>query len=132
MVQTPKPKLMMLRFVMSSSSSLLRILLSIPLQPPQQRNPWLLLRKFRARTLLVPQREVLSTCRKNPATVVDGPPGTGKSQVIVNLVADALRYCLLRGYLELSNGRYRVHWAFFRAISDFLVRRHLVIEVGKP
>ncbi|MEZ4294325.1 MAG: AAA family ATPase [Polyangiaceae bacterium] len=48
------------------------------------------------------------------------------------LVADALRYCLLRGYLELSNGRYRVHWAFFRAISDFLVRRHLVIEVGKP
>jgi hypothetical protein len=37
------------------------------------------------------QREVLSTCRKNPATVVDGPPGTGKSQVIVNLVADALR-----------------------------------------
>ncbi len=36
------------------------------------------------------QRQVIAMCRQNPATVVDGPPGTGKSQVIVNLVADAL------------------------------------------
>lgn len=36
------------------------------------------------------QRRVVAECRKNGATVVDGPPGTGKSQVIVNLVADAL------------------------------------------
>ncbi|MEY4544279.1 MAG: hypothetical protein RL685_474 [Pseudomonadota bacterium] len=37
------------------------------------------------------QRRVIADCRRNTATVVDGPPGTGKSQVIVNLVADALR-----------------------------------------
>jgi len=37
------------------------------------------------------QREVAAECRRNRVTVVDGPPGTGKSQLIVNLVADALR-----------------------------------------
>lgn len=37
------------------------------------------------------QREVLAACMHNRVTVIDGPPGTGKSQVIVNLVADALR-----------------------------------------
>ena len=36
------------------------------------------------------QRNVIAECRKHGATVVDGPPGTGKSQVIVNLVAEAL------------------------------------------
>ncbi len=37
------------------------------------------------------QRDVIAACAGNRVTVVDGPPGTGKSQVIVNLVADALR-----------------------------------------
>ncbi|MCB9660757.1 MAG: DUF4011 domain-containing protein [Sandaracinaceae bacterium] len=37
------------------------------------------------------QREVLSECLKHEAMVIDGPPGTGKSQVIANLVLDALR-----------------------------------------
>lgn len=37
------------------------------------------------------QRQVLNTARDVPALVVDGPPGTGKSQVIVNLIAEALR-----------------------------------------
>jgi RecA/RadA recombinase len=36
------------------------------------------------------QRKVVAKARQNGAMVVDGPPGTGKSQVIVNLVADAL------------------------------------------
>ncbi|MBX2799434.1 MAG: DUF4011 domain-containing protein [Myxococcales bacterium] len=36
------------------------------------------------------QRSVLLRARTKRALVVDGPPGTGKSQVIVNLVADAL------------------------------------------
>jgi uncharacterized tellurite resistance protein B-like protein len=36
------------------------------------------------------QREVLTKARGLRAMVVDGPPGTGKSQVIVNLVADAV------------------------------------------
>jgi tellurite resistance protein len=37
------------------------------------------------------QRSVITECRRHGATVVDGPPGTGKSQVICNLVAEALR-----------------------------------------
>ncbi|MBL4688737.1 MAG: DUF4011 domain-containing protein, partial [Nannocystaceae bacterium] len=37
------------------------------------------------------QRDVVAECGRNRVTVVDGPPGTRKSQVIVNLVADALR-----------------------------------------
>jgi tellurite resistance protein/RecA/RadA recombinase len=37
------------------------------------------------------QRSVIAECRRQGATVIDGPPGTGKSQVIVNLVAEALR-----------------------------------------
>ncbi|MEM6929439.1 MAG: DUF4011 domain-containing protein, partial [Myxococcota bacterium] len=36
------------------------------------------------------QRRVLALARTHRLLVVDGPPGTGKSQVIVNLVADAL------------------------------------------
>lgn len=36
------------------------------------------------------QVDVVRMARTTPALVVDGPPGTGKSQVIVNLVADAL------------------------------------------
>jgi RecA/RadA recombinase len=36
------------------------------------------------------QFAVLEEVRRNMAMVVDGPPGTGKSQVIVNLVADAI------------------------------------------
>ncbi|MDR2624812.1 MAG: DUF4011 domain-containing protein, partial [Zoogloeaceae bacterium] len=36
------------------------------------------------------QRAALEMTRATPALVVEGPPGTGKSQVIVNLVADAL------------------------------------------
>ncbi len=38
------------------------------------------------------QQAVLAAAREAPALVVDGPPGTGKSQVIVNLVADALAH----------------------------------------
>ncbi len=37
------------------------------------------------------QRAVAASCAHNVVTVVDGPPGTGKSQLIVNMVADALR-----------------------------------------
>ncbi|MBI2392015.1 MAG: DUF4011 domain-containing protein [Deltaproteobacteria bacterium] len=36
------------------------------------------------------QEEVVRRVRRTRAIVVDGPPGTGKSQVIVNLVADAI------------------------------------------
>jgi AAA domain/REase_MTES_1575/Protein of unknown function (DUF4011) len=36
------------------------------------------------------QREVVLRARSAPALVVDGPPGTGKSQVIANLITDAI------------------------------------------
>ncbi len=36
------------------------------------------------------QREALMAAGKEPAIVIDGPPGTGKSQVIVGIVLDAL------------------------------------------
>lgn len=36
------------------------------------------------------QRHVMELVRSAPAMVIDGPPGTGKSQVIVNLICDAL------------------------------------------
>lgn len=36
------------------------------------------------------QKDVIARTRRHPLMVIDGPPGTGKSQVIVNLVADAI------------------------------------------
>jgi hypothetical protein len=42
-------------------------------------------------------------------------------------VAAALRYALARGYLEERDGRYTVAWTWFRAMSLFLERRHLLV-----
>jgi len=42
-------------------------------------------------------------------------------------VHDALRYALARGYLELERDRYRVSWQWFRALNNFLERRHLLV-----
>jgi hypothetical protein len=41
-------------------------------------------------------------------------------------VEDALRYGLAHGYFERTGDRYRVTWAWFRAITRFLQRRHLL------
>ncbi len=41
-------------------------------------------------------------------------------------VEDALRYGLLRGYFALVGDRYRITWAWFRPITRFLQRRHLL------
>lgn len=41
-------------------------------------------------------------------------------------VGAALRHALFRGYIEEKRGRYRVGWTWYRAISGFLVRRHLI------
>lgn len=38
------------------------------------------------------QEEVIWQARQGPAMVVHGPPGTGKSQTIVNIIADALAH----------------------------------------
>jgi hypothetical protein len=43
-------------------------------------------------------------------------------------VEDALRYGSFRGYLEQTDSRYRVHWRWFRAVSRFLERRHLLAK----
>ncbi len=42
-------------------------------------------------------------------------------------VHDAIRYALFRGYLEVLDGRYRVHWGWFRAVTRLLERRHLLV-----
>lgn len=36
------------------------------------------------------QEEAILSVRRNKGLIIDGPPGTGKSQVIVNLIADAI------------------------------------------
>ncbi|MCA9785567.1 MAG: hypothetical protein KC488_03355, partial [Candidatus Cloacimonetes bacterium] len=41
-------------------------------------------------------------------------------------VENALRYGLARGYFLREGERYRVSWAWFRAITRFLQRRHLL------
>jgi hypothetical protein len=42
-------------------------------------------------------------------------------------VEDALRYAAGRGYLERSGQRYHLRWSWFRTITRFLVRRHLLM-----
>ncbi|MEM1032422.1 MAG: hypothetical protein AAF928_03870 [Myxococcota bacterium] len=41
-------------------------------------------------------------------------------------IRDALRYAQGRGYVAEVNGRYRVEWRWFRAITSVLLRRHLL------
>ncbi|MEO8222103.1 MAG: AAA domain-containing protein, partial [Specibacter sp.] len=36
------------------------------------------------------QREALGTCLSHPVSVIDGPPGTGKTQTILNLIANII------------------------------------------
>ena len=43
-------------------------------------------------------------------------------------VEDALRYGLARGYFERNGDRYRVTWTWFRSITRFLERRHLLVS----
>ncbi|MHA7268459.1 AAA domain-containing protein [Arthrobacter sp. HLT1-20] len=50
----------------------------------------------RAGTMIFPfsanlsQREALGTCLSHPVSVIDGPPGTGKTQTILNLIANII------------------------------------------
>lgn len=43
-------------------------------------------------------------------------------------IADALRYGTVHGYFRKSGDRYRITWVWFRAITRFLQRRHLLAE----
>jgi hypothetical protein len=45
-------------------------------------------------------------------------------------VKDAVRYGSQRGYFELVEERYCIHWDWFRAITRFLQRRHLLFAVS--
>ena len=80
------------------------------------------------------QRAVLAQCRSHRVTVVDGPPGTGKSQLIVNLVADALRrgervavVAEKRAALDVVGQRLEV-----RGLGQYLAVVHDVHEDRKP
>jgi len=42
-------------------------------------------------------------------------------------VADTLRYAQARGYVEEHGGRYTMTWTWFRTITTFLQRRHLLV-----
>jgi hypothetical protein len=42
-------------------------------------------------------------------------------------VDDAIRYAASRGYIEEHGGGYRVTWTWFRAITLFLQRKHLLV-----
>lgn len=44
-------------------------------------------------------------------------------------VNDAIRYASFRGYLDHIGSRYRVSWGWFRAVTRFLQRRHLLAAV---
>lgn len=44
-------------------------------------------------------------------------------------VEDALRFGVVRGYLRKVNNTYGVRWAWFRAITRFLQRKHLLFKV---
>jgi flagellar biosynthesis GTPase FlhF len=41
-------------------------------------------------------------------------------------VEDSISYALRRGYLEEVDGRYRIRWKWFRTITRFLARKHLL------
>jgi len=43
-------------------------------------------------------------------------------------VQDALRYGAMRGYFDQQDGRYRVTWNWYRAITRLLYRRHLIFS----
>ncbi len=49
----------------------------------------------------------------------------------VREVNDAIRYASFRGYLERIGSRYRIAWGWFRAVTRFLQRRHLLSSVKK-
>ncbi len=49
----------------------------------------------------------------------------GLTRIANRDVLDAVRYCLTRGYLERQNGRLRVSWQWYRAVTSLLERRHL-------
>lgn len=46
-------------------------------------------------------------------------------------VNDAIRYASFRGYLDRIGARYKVSWTWFRAVTRFLQRRHLLSSVKK-
>jgi hypothetical protein len=43
-------------------------------------------------------------------------------------VRDALRYGSVRGYFDIEDERYHINWIWFRAITRFLFRRHLIFS----
>lgn len=47
------------------------------------------------------------------------------------VVSDALRYAKFRGYIVDVDGRHQITWSWFRAITRFLERRHLLASRTK-
>ncbi len=67
-------------------------------------------------------RAVLQLCPATPAQIARA------TMLRPADVADALRYALGRGYVEVhDDGSFRVTWTWFRAMTVFLQRRHLLV-----
>jgi hypothetical protein len=49
------------------------------------------------------------------------------TQLAMSAVQDALRYGLARGYFFEDRGRYALTWGWYRPITRFLQRRHLLV-----
>mgnify|MGYP001456768957 CR=1 FL=1 len=56
------------------------------------------------------------------------PPGdiVAATQLPASDVADALRFCTSKGYLEDVDGHLRLTWTWYRTITTVLVRQHLL------
>ena len=46
-------------------------------------------------------------------------------------VDNTVRYALSRSYIERQDDRYRVRWDWYRAVTVFLERRHLLVGKGE-
>ncbi len=73
------------------------------------------------------QEKVLKAVRDDPLTVVTGPPGTGKSQLVVNIVANA--WLDGESVLVASNNNAAVDVATGRAVD--LVAQALLVRTGR-
>jgi hypothetical protein len=50
------------------------------------------------------------------------------TQLAPAAIEDSIRYALANHYIEVVNGRYWVRWTWYRALTRFLKRRHLIVH----
>ena len=73
-------------------------------------------------TLLFVLRAIVQLEVASPEEVADC------TQLPVPDVADAIRFSVVHGYVELTAGRYRLSWTWYRTITRVLTRQHLLVH----